>query len=195
MTIIAAVLKNGRGAIAADTTESDGTLTVPARYMVNHSKLFKCGSSLIGLSGWSATYDVFGSLIRNHRRELDFSSRVAIFDTALRIHKLMKDEYFIETHEDKEQPVESSQISMLIANPHGIFDMESYRSVGEYTRYWAIGSGKPLAIGAMYAVYDKYKSARDIVRVGVEAACEFDEGCMLPMEVRTFTLAKKTRGR
>lgn len=195
MTIIAAAMKNGRCAIAADTASTDGSFTVPARHMVNHAKLFKCGDSYIGLSGWSATFDIFDSLMRNHRDELDFSSRAAIFDTATHIHKLMKEDYFIETTEDKEQPVESSQILALIANPSGIYDLESYRSVGQYARYWALGSGKPLALGAMYAVYDHYKDPKDIVRAAVEAACEFEEGCALPMQVRSFAMAKKTRAR
>ncbi|MGI9334075.1 MAG: MFS transporter [Gammaproteobacteria bacterium] len=190
MTIIAAAMKNGRCAIASDTASTDGSFTVPARHIVNHGKLFKCGDTYLGLSGWSATYDIFESILRHYRKNLDFSSRAAIFDTATRIHKLMKDEYYVETTEDKEQPVESSQILALIANPSGIFDLESYRSVGEYTRYWAIGSGKPLAIGAMYAVYDHYKNPKDIVRTAVEAACEFEEGCGMPLQMRSFAMAR-----
>ena len=56
---------------------------------------------------------------------------------------------------------------MLIANAHGIYGVYSYREVFEFERFWAIGSGRSFALGAMYAGYDKLKTAREIAELGV----------------------------
>ncbi len=182
MTVVVAVRKDAGAVIAADSAQSDGSMVVPAHFYRDHTKLLQCGDCWLGSSGWSATVDALESIVRGHGAKLDFTSRAATFESARRIHRLLKDEYFVETQEDKEQPVESSQVDALIVGPAGIFEFESYRSVSEYARYWAIGSGKTLALGAMHAVYDLLGDPLDIARAGVEAACELDEGCRLPME-------------
>jgi ATP-dependent protease HslVU (ClpYQ) peptidase subunit len=128
------------------------------------------------------------SVVRTGKPSLDFTSRGAIFDTARKLHEIMKTDYFMDPQEDKEQPVESSQISALIANAHGIFELESYRSVAEYTRYWAIGSGKKLAIGAMHALYSLHDDPVRIAEAALRAACQFDDGCSLPFETRAIPL-------
>ena len=188
MTVIVAVRKGERAVIAADSAQSDGSLVVPAHFYRDFTKLLRCGECWLGSSGWSATVDALESIIRSHDRELDWSSRRATFESARRIHRLLKDDYFVETQEEKEQPVESSQLDALIVGPAGIFEFESYRSVSEYSRYWAIGSGKTLALGAMHAVYERLSDPMDIAVAGVEAACELDEGCRLPMEHRCVNL-------
>lgn len=40
------------------------------------------------------------------------------------------------------------------------------REVFEFNRFWAIGSGREFALGAMYAVYENLESAEDITKVG-----------------------------
>ena len=188
MTVIVAVRKDDRAVIAADSAQSDGSLLVPQHFYRDFSKLRGCGECWLGSAGWSATADALDSIVRDHADALDFSSRAATFESARRIHRLLKKGYFIETQEDKEQPVESSQIDVLILGPAGIFEFESYRSVSEYSRYWAIGSGKILALGAMHALYDRLGDPKDIACAGVEAACALDEACRLPFEYRRVRL-------
>ena len=55
--------------------------------------------------------------------------------------------------EEEDDPYESTQITALIANEHGIFGVYSMREVFEYTRFWAVGSGREFALGAMHALY------------------------------------------
>lgn len=183
MSIIVAAKRNGQIAIAADTAQSHDSLLLSSTHVTNHRKLFRCGNSYVGLAGWSASQEIFESLVRNHPDEINFDNREEIFETSRRLHKIMKDEYFLATDEDKEQPVESSQYGMLIANMHGIYELESYRSVAEFELYYALGSGKKLALGAMHASYEQGGSAADVVTAGVRAACEFDDGCLLPMQL------------
>lgn len=188
MSIIVVVRKGGYAAIAADTLQCDDSLKLTSGYVRNHEKIVRVGEALIGLAGWAVSQDIFESLVRHHHEELRFGSRAEIFETSRRIHGILKSEYHIDTNEEKDQPVESSQLAMLIASAGGLFEIDSYRTVSEYERYWALGSGRSLALGAMYSVYDRLASAADIALAGIEAACEFDDGCGLPATVHTVRL-------
>ncbi len=185
MSIIVVVKKGGRCVMAADTAQSDDSLMIRAPYVTNHEKIIRFGDNLLGLAGWSVAQDIMESVIRHHPGRLNFDSRAEIFETARNVHSLMKSDYYIDPQEEKDQPVESSQIQMLIANPFGIYELESYRSVAEYERFWALGSGRFVALGALYACYDRLADPEEIARIAVEAACEFDDGCALPMTVHT----------
>ncbi|MBT8131259.1 MAG: MFS transporter [Gammaproteobacteria bacterium] len=189
MSIIVVVKKGGQAAIAADTLQSDDSLLLRAHHVSNHEKIMPCGDNYLGLAGWAAAQDIMESIIRHHPEQLDFSDRGKIFETMRRLHSIIKSDYHIDTNEEKDQPVESSQLSMLVANATGIFEVDSYRTVSEYQRFWALGSGRTLALGAMHAVYDQLDTAEAIACAGVEAACEFDDGCGLPLTVHTVALS------
>lgn len=186
MSIIVAVQKNNQRVIASDTAQSDDAMIVTAGYYVNNHKIIPAKDSYIGMVGWSCTQDIMESILREHDSGIELDSRAAIFESFRFIHKLLKEDYFIETDEDKDQPVESSQISALITGPDGIFEIESYRTVTQYSRFWAIGSGKKLALGALEALYERMDSAGEIAQAAVEIACRFDEGCRLPLESHTI---------
>jgi len=189
MSVLVVVRKNGRAVIGADTAESSGDLLLSAEYVVNSSKLLSCEGGWLGLAGWSATQAIIESVLRRPDHGLDFSNRGAIFESARKLHTLMKSDYFMDPQEDKEQPVESSQISALICNANGIYELESYRSVAEYQRFWAIGSGRNLAIGAMHAMWPLSGDPVAIAEAGLRAACQFDDGCALPIELQAIDLA------
>lgn len=188
MSIIVAVRKGNQAVIAADTAQSDDELVMRGDYLVNHNKLVQAGTSWIGLAGWSASQDIFESLARHHADIMQFDSREQIFDSFIKIHELMKSKYFIDTQEDKDQPVESSQVGAMIVNANGIFEIESYRSVSEYTRFWALGSGKKLALGALHALYERDMDLVALATAAVHAACEFDDGCALPLTYKCIEL-------
>lgn len=190
MTIIVAVIKNGRGAIAADTAESEGSMLIPAHLRVAPGKLLRYRGAWIGTAGWSAVTDAFEAVLRNADEPYPMDSRQALFDSFQAIHHRLKKDHFIETQEDKDQPVESSQNHALVLNAHGIFDVESYRSVGHYKHYWAIGSGRHLALGALHALYGRLPDARSIAKAAAQAACALDEACREPIDVRTLSVAE-----
>jgi ATP-dependent protease HslVU (ClpYQ) peptidase subunit len=81
----------------------------------------------------------------------------------------------------------------LIANDSGIYGVYSYREVFDYDRFWAIGSGRNYALGAMYAAYDRMKSAADIAKAGVAAGIEFDTASSGPIVCHTLKLRKEKR--
>jgi len=111
-----------------------------------------------------------------------------IFSTLLSLHKEMKKTYFLDTNENEDQPVESNQLDLIIINKNGLFSAASYREVNQYHTFWAIGSGKRIALGAMHALYDLNLSAKEIAEAGVKAASEFDDGCSLPLETELISI-------
>lgn len=181
MTIIAAAIKNRQICIAGDTQTNFGSLKVNQKYVQDHQKIFEVNGSAIGVVGWSATCQILEYLIATKPEIFKLNNRWEIFEMLLTLHDMLKNDYFIETSEDSDQPVESNQLDALIINQHGIFQIGSYREVHEFTNYWALGSGKRIALGAMHALYDTDASAQEIAEAGVKAAAEFDDGCNMPL--------------
>ena len=91
--------------------------------------------------------------------DLDFSGRLAIFYTLRKLHPVLKDQHLLNPKEEEDDPYESTQITALIANQHGIFGVYSMREVFEYSQFWAVGSGREFALGAMNALYPRLKTA------------------------------------
>jgi ATP-dependent protease HslVU (ClpYQ) peptidase subunit len=83
----------------------------------------------------------------------------------------------------KDEEYETTQFYGLIANPHGIFALYSYRSAQQFHKFWAAGSGRDYALGAMQTVYDQCDNVVDIVKAGLNAAAEFDSATSGPFEI------------
>lgn len=190
MSTIVIVRKDGRVAIAADTLTISGNTKINAKYKRERDKIIKHGDTYIGLVGDVAHHHVLKSIIANHKSRLSFAGAAAIFETFRALHSILKDEYFINTSEEEHDPYESSQLSLVIANPQGIFEVGSWREVMEYERFWATGSGMQYALGAMFAAYDTEASAEQIAELGVTAGCEFDDGSSAPFVLHSIELAK-----
>ncbi len=191
MTTVCIVRKGGQVAIAADSLVTFGDTRLPHGYEAN-DKVFQVGDSFFGMAGTTAHFPVLRkALAALPEEELKLSTRDEVFDTFLKLHPKLKEQFFLNTKEEDADPYESSQFTVLIANRHGLFGVYSYREVFEFDRFWSIGSGRSFALGAMYSSYDRIKSAADLARLGVEAGCEFDKNSAAP--VRLHTIKLKTR--
>jgi ATP-dependent HslUV protease, peptidase subunit HslV len=191
MSIICAAIKNGVVAISGDSQTNYGALQVSAKHIRSSRKIYPINGSVMGIVGWSAMSLLVQHLMIHEKKMFQLGSRMEIYATLLKLHEKMKDDYYIDTREDDgDQPVESSQVDTMIVNKYGIFQTSSYRSVNEFQTYWAIGSGKRLALGAMHAMFGTKTTAKSIVESGVKAAAEFDDSCGLPLNTRTIKLAK-----
>ena len=181
MTTIVVVKKNGQIAIGADTLVTFGETRLPGIYEAN-DKIIRIGDSYIGLAGSTAHFEV----LRRALTGMDnprLHSRHDVFETFLKAHQVLKEQYFLNPKEEDDDPYESSQITALIANPSGIFGVYSYREVFSFERFWAIGSGRNFALGAMYASYEGGRDARTIAQLGVDAGTEFDKSSAGPNRV------------
>ena len=188
MTTVTVVRKGAQVAIAADSLVTFGDTKLPHGYETN-AKLFKVGESCFGMAGTTAHFPVLRkALTALPPDELKLSSRDEVFDTFLKLHPKLKEQYFLNSKEEDADPYESSQLTALIANHAGIFGVYSYREVFEFDRFWAIGTGRAFALGAMYAAFDKVKTARELADIGVRAGCEFDKNSSGPVNAHTIKL-------
>ncbi len=188
MSTIVVAQKNGVACIGADTLSCLGSLRQKAHHIVNKTKITKINDTLIGLTGTSASLVVLNSYFSNPERPRDFSSTDAFFETFRHAHHFLKTEYFMASHPDKDDEYETTQFYGLAANPRGIFAIYSFRSAQQFHKFWGAGSGRDYALGAMQTVYDKYKTAEEIVRAGLDAAAEFDSATGGPYEIHSVKL-------
>lgn len=191
MSVIVAVRRDHTAAIAADTLTHSGSLRSPRPYATSQSKLVEVPGGFVGTVGSTATQLVLRSIVARHGELLDFTSEDTIFESLRALQPLLVDEYYTRDAEDDDsQPYDSNQVYGLFCGPSGLFCIQSYREVIEYERFWAIGSGQSLALGAMFASYERGDPPEVTARIGVEAACTFDQSCGLPMDIRTVALSR-----
>jgi ATP-dependent protease HslVU (ClpYQ) peptidase subunit len=193
MTTVVVARKGGQIAIASDTLVTFGDTRLPHRYEDN-AKIFRvqtqAGPSYIGMAGTVAHFPVLRKALASMPREiLQLGSKDEVFDTFIKLHPYLKENFFLQTKEEDSDPYESSQFSVVIANATGIYGLYSYREVFEFKEFWGIGSGRSFALGAMHAAYGKAKTAREVVEAGMAAGCEFDRNSAAPWDV--FTVKTK----
>ena len=194
MTTVVVVKKAGQVAIAADTLVTFGDTRLAHRFEDN-GKIFKVealvGPTYVGMAGTVAHFPVLRKAMQSLPKEqLKLGSKDEVFDTFTKLHPLLKEQFFLQTKEDDNDPYESSQFSVVLANATGIYGLYSYREVFEFKEFWGIGSGRSFALGAMHASAAHAKTAREIAVAGVQAGCEFDKNSAGPVEVFTVKLKK-----
>lgn len=189
MSTIVVTRKGGWASIATDSQYSIGSMLVPPDLKINSHKIYQVREAFIALTGWAAIDDIVESLIREHLDMLDFSNRAAIFNTFLNIQGLLVSDYFVNPDEESDQPVASSQIEGAAISPEGIFMFSSYRNVNAYNRYWASGSGREYALGAMHCAFDRVDSSKELAQIGIESACAFDSASSLPFQLKSVKLS------
>jgi ATP-dependent protease HslVU (ClpYQ) peptidase subunit len=188
MTTIAVVKKAGQIAIAADTLTKWGPGKESAAYIVNHTKLLQVGESWLAVSGNATFKHVLDDWFAHPtRKNTALRNTADIFTAWQKLHKALKDDYYLRPEEQEEDALESSRMDVLIANPWGIFGVSGMRTVQEYARFYAYGSGTEIALGALFAAYDLAdRDAESLARLAIEAAAEFDDGTGLPIETRVI---------
>lgn len=184
MTTITVAKKGGQVAIAADRLTTFGDTRMSSRYEAN-PKIFKVQDTWVGIAGSSAHHNVVENAFRKVENP-KFGNKTEIFETMVRLHPMLKEHFFLNPKEEDDDPYESSQYVMLMANAGGIYGVYSYREVFDFDRFWAIGSGRTFALGAMYARWDHAKGGREIAQVGAEAGCEFDKNSAGPILLHTI---------
>jgi ATP-dependent protease HslVU (ClpYQ) peptidase subunit len=182
------VRKGTEAVIGADTLAKAGPLKERALYVANASKLVRAGPHWLGVVGHASLPLLLDHYLQSRKRPPVFDSPQAIFAFSLDLHAALRDRYWVLQGEDEGEPFESSQLDALIAGPGGLFGLFALRSVSEFTRFYAIGSGSDFALGAMRAVYDQVDDPAVIAQTGLEAAADFDDSTEAPFELQRVTL-------
>lgn len=187
MTTIVVVRKADAAVIAADSLTTFGTTRLAPIYDRSPHKVVAYRDSFIGVAGSAAHQLVLENLLQRNP-DLDLHGKAAIYESFRKLHPVLKDEAFLNPKEEDDDPYESSQMTAMIVNPSGIFAVYSMREVFEFDRFWAIGSGRDFALGAMFSTYPKARDAAAIAQAGVLAGAEFDTGTALPVTVHQVRL-------
>ena len=190
MSTVTVVKKNGQIAIAADTLTKWGGGKESAGYIVNHQKIIRVGESWLGITGTATAHLILEDYFSGLDETPAFANPAEIFRVWNALHGAMKDNYYLQAEEDKEDELESSRMDVLIANRHGIFGVSAHRTVQEFSKFYAYGSGNPYALGAMYAAFRAPNlDAEAVARLGVMAAVEFHDESGLPLQ--SFVIEEK----
>ena len=187
MTTIVVVRKGDTAVIAADSLTTFGTTRLAPAYDRSPHKVARYRDSFIGVAGSAAHQLVLENLLERNPT-LELHGKAAIYETFRKLHPVLKEEMFLNPKEEEDDPYESSQMTVMIANPSGIYAVYSMREVFEFERFWAIGSGRDFALGAMYALYPKAKNAASVGKAGVLAGAEFDTGTAEPIYLEQVKL-------
>ena len=190
MSTITVVKKGKEICIASETLTTFGTTKLNEEFVSNSHKILKWGNSYVGIVGMVTLNMVIADVIKNEKKEPDFSNIHSIYNYFSKLHVKLKDKYFLNTSEEDDDPVESSQIEIVIVNKYGFFGVHSLREVYPFEKFWAYGSGRRYALGAMNSVYDlKGFNAKKIATSGVQAGITFDDASGGTIVTKTVRLA------
>ena len=192
MTTLVVVKKAGQVVMAADTLVTFGDTALAHRFESN-SKIFKvdgpAGISYVGMAGTVAHFPALRkAMAALPKADLKLGSKDEVFDTFLKLHPMLKETFFLQTKEDDNDPYESMQFTVVIANSSGIYGLYSYREIFEFKEFWGIGSGRGFALGAMHAVWGSAKTAKEVAMAGMHAGCEFDKNSGGPVDIYSVKL-------
>jgi ATP-dependent protease HslVU (ClpYQ) peptidase subunit len=186
VSIVVAVKKGGRVAVAADTMHATGSRREHPDNVVQRSKLRRVGRSLIGGVGWTVYDNILDHYLASQKRTPSLKDERAIFAFFLKFWRSLRDKYqVVNDQPDREDhsPFCDLDSEFLVVNPRGIFHVASDLSVMQFQKYVAVGSGDRYAYGALHALYDSRQPAERIARQAAMAAVHYDQSCGGELEV------------
>ena len=199
MTTVVAVRTPEHTILGADSLLTQGDTRLHHTYNLSQ-KIFVLGDSCIGLSGSIAHYTSLIQALREMGEQCDLWGEDKVFDTFTKVHKKLKDEFFLNAKKQPDDPYESNHISAMVANGSGIYGVYAHREVIQFDRFWCNGSGRAYALGAMHALWaerqarqpDQAPDAMAIARAGLAAGMEFDRASGGQMRLYRFLTGERS---
>ncbi len=183
MSIVVAVFKAGRTAMAADTRSNFGAEILPPDNQTTR-KIRRVGGALLGRSGWGVYDNILGDLLEQREPpELDSAPQVFRFFNEL--WKVLHSRYAFVNNQAKrkDSPFGDLGGSFLVAGPGGIHYVAPNLGVTRFEKYYAIGSGAHYSLGAIHRSYDRDEDAASLARAAVETAIAFNVNCGGPVDL------------
>ncbi len=184
MSIVAAAMRHGVIAMAADSLAlfGDGMRIPPEN--ARAAKIVRVGDALLGGTGWAVYDDILDHWIAANGPP-SLNSRREIYAFFLEFWKALGDRYSLvnEQAATKETPFGDLDASFLVASRGGLFNVSSDLGVTEFRRQHAIGSGAEYALGAMHALDPTIAEAPHLVQRACEAAIAMDTACGGPIDL------------
>ena len=194
MSVAVAVQKGRTIVVAADTQENFGDRRV-LRGDHASSKIMRIGTSYVAQTGWGLYENILGDyLAKTGTPRLRNEREIFVFFN--RFWKRMRKDYsFVndQAMEHDKSPFADLDAAFLVVNSGGIFHVTGQMSVTRFTRFDAIGSGGPYALGALLTLYGEKLDADAIARRGCAAAVHFDVSCGGEIDLFTVKLDRPLR--
>lgn len=182
MTTLVAVQKNGRRCIASDSLTLFGSRKeISGKHVGSSEKIFQIGHNYIGISGHASWPLILKHYFSGKKKIPLWKTTDEIFETFNTMHRNLKDIYFLTPSYSPYEPVESSDLGIIIINSFGIFEIDYLRVCREHIDFCAIGTGEEYALGAMKALYNRMETPKEIAQAGIEAAALYDRKTSLPV--------------
>jgi len=193
MTTIVISRKHGRVAIGGDSTSHLGGSNFSRLHLRNHSKLIVRGDHHFAITGDS----VWRLALAEHYDRLEttpsLENSAEIYRFLLGRHAELSETQWLSGGVDEAgDAFQSTRLTALFAGPGGIFGIFPDRTVVEFQRYFALGSGFEPALGALHATYDELDSPTELVRRGLDAAACFDPTTAGPFDICEIALEGST---
>ena len=199
MSIAVAVRKEARIVLATDSQTNLGSERVPAANL-SGPKFMQIGDAYMAATGWTLYSNILADLLGRRRAtpRLDTEANIFRFFTGLWGDLHERYNFVKDQADDADSPFGSLDSTFLVVCARGIFGVASDLSVLRYERYFAIGSGAPIALGAVHALYESECDAEAIVCRAATAAIDHDVYCGHPIHVASVreraTRARRKRG-
>ena len=186
MSIAVAVRKNARIVLATDSQTNLGSERVPTANL-SGPKFMRIGDAHLAATGWTLYSNILADVLGRRRASPRLDSEASIFKFFTRLWMELHERYnFVKDQaDDADSPFGSLDSTFLVVCAQGIFGVASDLSVLRYERYFAIGSGAPVALGAVHALYDSQCDAEAIARGAALAAIDHDVYCGHPIHAVT----------
>ena len=186
MSIAVAVRKDARIVLATDSQTNLGSERVPAANL-SEAKFMQIGEAYMAATGWTLYSNILADVLGRRRAMPRLDGEVNIFKFFTRLWEELHERYnFVKDQaDDADSPFGSLDSTFLVVCAQGIFGVASDLSVLRYERYFAIGSGAPIALGAVHALYESERDAEAIARNAASAAIDHDVYCGHPVHVVT----------
>lgn len=194
MTTVVVTKKSGFVCIAADTLATYGEMRESADLIANSDKLVQIGDAWVAPTGPASAQLVLKHYVAGYEVLPVLEDIDSIFEFLNTFQRALRDDYFVQGKEDSGDDFESMRMELIIASPGGLFGAYPQRSVQEYSKFYAFGSGAEYAMGAMNAAWETAVSAEELARIGIETSAKFDVGTGLPLTLRTIPLREAHEG-
>jgi ATP-dependent protease HslVU (ClpYQ) peptidase subunit len=180
MSIIVAVRKSGQTVVAADSMHFYGSRREHSDNLTDRPKVRRLGTSYIGSVGWSVYDNIMTHYFKALKRPPALRDEMSIFDCFLKMWRTLKQRYQVvndQPQSNDDSPFADLDSEFMVANRHGIFQVDSDLSVTRFEKYLAIGSGYKYAYGALHTLYDTRRTAEQVAVQAVKTAIHFDNSC------------------
>ncbi len=190
MSIVVAVKKDSEIVVAADSQNNFGPLTLlPDNHVA--LKIRQVGDSFLASTGWGVYANILTDVLAKHKKDIVLDDMPSIFAFFQNLWHDMHEHYsFVNDQcQEEDSPFGDLDASFIVANRNGIFNIASDTSVAQFRKYYAIGSGSDISLGALHALYDSDLTAEQIARKAVAAAISFNVYCGGEIVVRKLAVS------